>query len=99
MVNGYVALDLKGSTYQQSALDLTSTGYVDRSIITFIDAVVATTPGTTLNIVPQLPPGSTYAVSASPSSEITTYITDKTATSLKLVGSSAGTADVTIYRV
>lgn len=99
VVNGYVALDLKGSTYQQSALDLTSTGYVDRSIITFIDAVVATTPGTTLNIVPQLPPGSTYAVSASPSSEITTYITDKTATSLKLVGSSAGTADVTIYRV
>ena len=96
-VNGFVSLDLKGATYAQAALS--GTGFVDRNVITFVNATVATTPGTTLTISPPLPTGATYSAVATPTSAITTFITTKTTSSLKLVGSAGGFADVTITRI
>lgn len=97
-VNGYASLDLKNSSYQQSSLNTSSTGFVDRTNITYIGATAAVA-GTEYNITPKLPTSATYAAIATPTANTIIHINTKTNTSFKLFGSVAGVADVLLIRV
>lgn len=71
--NGYVAMNLKGSVYNQSALATTGTGTIDRTLH-LIKAL--STPGPTPTVVAITPPfpDASYTVSATPSTNTTVWV-------------------------
>ena len=97
-VNGYVSLDLKNSSFQQSALNTSSTGFVDRNNITYLGATAAVA-GTVMTISPKLPTSATYAAIATPTANTIIHITTKTNSNFTLFGSVSGVADVLLIRV
>jgi hypothetical protein len=95
--NGYVALDLRGAVYLQSALQATGSATIDRDTITFVQTISASP--TTVPISPPLPTGATYSVAVGPSTAVAYSVTSKAVNQFVLTGPASGTADITISRI
>ena len=96
--NGYVAMDLRSSNFNASALTAIGNATIDRDTVVLANSA-CTTAGTVLNITPPLPAGATYAVSATPVSVATTvFSSNKNNSNVKITVGSNSSVDVTLHR-
>lgn len=96
--NGFVALDLRGATFKQSVLSTSGAASIDRDVIAF--NVATPTVSTSVSIVPPLPLGATYTVSACPTTAIAYGVSSKTISGFTLLlATGGGTTDVTLHRI
>jgi hypothetical protein len=96
--NGYVAMDLRGATFLQSALAVTGAASIDRSKINMKVATAGTSTAVTLS--PPLPTGATYTVALTPPSAVAAGVSSETVTGFNiLLATGGGTTDVTVNRI
>jgi hypothetical protein len=95
--NGYVAMDLRGANFNQSALQATGAATIDRSIVT-ITGQAATTAGNVISISPPLAAGATYTTAVTPNSQSTVWATNKNPGNVKVWASANTTVDITVIR-
>jgi hypothetical protein len=95
--NGYVALDLRGANFNQSALQATGAATIDRSVVT-LTSRTATTAGNVITISPPLAAGATYTTAVTPNSNSTVWVTSKNTGNLTVTASANTTVDITVIR-
>jgi hypothetical protein len=95
--NGYVAMDLRGANFNQSALQATGAATIDRSVVT-LTSRTATTAGNVITISPPLAAGATYTTAVTPNSNSTVWVTSKNTGNLTVTASANTTVDITVIR-
>jgi hypothetical protein len=96
--NGYIAADIRGSSFTQANLAVTSAATIDRDKHVLSAISTASTP-TAVTITPPFPSTATIDVSTTPNTNTTTWVTSKAVTGFSInLGTAGGTVDAVVIR-